>query len=136
MVGSVAFASDCTRSADETVKCTDSELMWQDDSNAGSTKRNWQDAISYCEGLTLAGHNDWRLPNRNELKSIVDYEKSSGAKIKNGFTNTSSNNYWSSTTSAHSTSHSHAWNVYFSDGFVGVDKKSYAYYVRCVRVGQ
>lgn len=34
---------------------------------------NWREALAYAEGLTLAGHDDWRLPNAKELQSIVDY---------------------------------------------------------------
>ena len=50
-----------------------SELVWQQ-SDDGKT-RNWEGALAYCEGLTLGGHNDWRLPNVKELQSIVDYSR-------------------------------------------------------------
>jgi hypothetical protein len=30
---------------------------------------HWQDAVSYCDALNLAGHDDWRLPNSGELFS-------------------------------------------------------------------
>ena len=48
-------------------------LMWQrtDDGKA----RDWPKALAYCEGLRLAGHDDWRLPNVRELQSIVDYRR-------------------------------------------------------------
>ncbi len=50
-----------------------SGLTWQrsDDGRA----RPWKDALAYCQGLTLAGHGDWRLPNVKELQSIVDYSR-------------------------------------------------------------
>ena len=49
-------------------------LTWtQDDSGKGL---NWADALNYCEGLELAGFDDWRLPNVKELQSIVDYSRS------------------------------------------------------------
>ena len=52
-------------------------LMWQkDDSGAG---KNWEDALSYAENLTLAGHDDWRLPNAKELQSIIDYTRAPDA---------------------------------------------------------
>jgi hypothetical protein len=31
----------------------------------------WEPAKAYCENLDYAGHNDWRLPNLTELKSLV-----------------------------------------------------------------
>lgn len=48
-------------------------LMWQQ-SDDGNT-RDWEDALSYAEGLSLGGHDDWRLPNPKELQSIVDYTR-------------------------------------------------------------
>jgi hypothetical protein len=49
-------------------------LMWQQaDSGEGVI---WQDALSYAEGLVLAQHDDWRLPNAKELQSILDYSRS------------------------------------------------------------
>ena len=32
--------------------------------------------MNYCESLTLAGQDDWRLPNAKELQYIVDYSRS------------------------------------------------------------
>lgn len=47
------------------------------DCSGGSvTTMNWAGAISICSGLSLAGKT-WRLPNINELKTIVDRNKSS-----------------------------------------------------------
>ena len=48
-------------------------LMWQqaDDGNT----RDWEDALSYAEGLSFAGYDDWRMPNAKELHSILDYTR-------------------------------------------------------------
>jgi len=48
------------------------QLVWQDNERQELTL---PDAIEYCEALSLGGHDDWRLPNINELFSIVDYTK-------------------------------------------------------------
>lgn len=40
---------------------------------------DWQPACDYCADLSYAGHSDWRLPNRRELISIVDYGRSDPA---------------------------------------------------------
>ena len=107
-------------------------LQWQDDysDNAGSIKQTtWTAAIDYCEALSLDG-GGWRLPNKKELLSIVDYNHYSPS-INTVFTNTSSSYYWSATTHAASTSV--AWVVYFSNGYTTYDTKSANRYVRCVR---
>lgn len=49
-------------------------LMWQQTDSMDTY--NWEDALSYAEDLSLAGYDDWRLPNAKELQSIVDYTKS------------------------------------------------------------
>ncbi len=48
-------------------------LMWQQADDG--TTHNWENALSYCEDLTLANHSDWRLPNAKELHSILDYNR-------------------------------------------------------------
>ncbi len=59
---------------DGTVSDRATGLMWQQaDDKKG---RDWEDALAYAEGLRLAGHTDWRLPNTKELQSIVDYSRS------------------------------------------------------------
>lgn len=49
-------------------------LMWQK-ADAGR-RMDWEDALAYAEGLTLAGHDDWHLPDAKQLQSIVDYTRS------------------------------------------------------------
>ncbi|MGD8456142.1 MAG: DUF1566 domain-containing protein [Anaerolineales bacterium] len=86
-------------------------LVWQQgDSGEGM---GWGDALNYCESLTLAGQDDWRLPNAKELQYIVDYERgpdaSNSAAIDPIFSASSIVNeagqtdypfYWTSTTHA------------------------------------
>ncbi len=57
-------------------------LEWQ--KTPPSTNLTWQDALDYCDGLTLAGHDDWRLPTRVEMASIVDFTQGP-ALDKTGF---------------------------------------------------
>ncbi len=130
----VSTYAQCTRNSNETVSCDVSKLMWQDNSEAKTVKKNWSDAIKYCEDLSFAGYSDWRLPNKNELLSIVDrtkYEPSINGAFKNI---TTSYDYWSSTTYASYTSY--AWDVLFSDGSTDYNYEYISRYVRCVRAGQ
>jgi len=116
---------------DGTVTDTTTGLMWQQET---SEKMTWESAISYCETLTLAGYDDWRMPNINELQSIVDYSKSSPSIDTTYFPDTVSSDYWSSTTLAYGSSD--AWRVLFVLGNVYNNDKSASYYVRAVRAGQ
>jgi len=49
-------------------------LVWQQSDS--STPMNWEAALAYCEELTVAGCDDWRLANTKELQSLVDYTRS------------------------------------------------------------
>ena len=107
------------------------KLQWQDDA-VGSTM-TWQSAIDHCEALVLDTHEDWRLPNKNELISIVDYSKNNSS-IDSHFQNIISSYYWSSTSYARYTNN--AWYVYFGNGYTYYNNKNDSNYVRCVRAGQ
>jgi hypothetical protein len=138
---SVLSLADMSRDAVGIVTDSATGLQWQDDysDNGDVIKRaNWKDAIGYCNELSLGGHNDWRLPNINELLSIVDYTKYNPA-IDDSFQNVTPNrwkNYWSSTTIVNYPSH--AWDVDFRNGYNSFNDKSASYtsVVRCVRSGQ
>ena len=121
------FSRDNTK---EVVTDSATGLMWQDDAAAKTGGKIWADAIDYCEGLSLGGYNDWHLPNRNELKSIVDRSRYNPS-IDPTFQNVDSNSYWSSTTDASGTSG--AWAVRFYYGYDRWGDKTHLGYVRCVR---
>ena len=55
---------------DGTITDTDTGLMW---AQAPGAALNWTAALTYAEGLSLAGYTDWRLPNIKELQSLTDY---------------------------------------------------------------
>ena len=134
-VSSIINAGGLNRS-NGVVSDSATNLEWQDDysDNGGTIKQTtWSDAISYCETLSLDGKNDWRLPNLNELTSLVDYTKHNPS-IDTIFQNTSSNYYWSST--SYSNNNVHAWFVRFYYGNQSNLNKNTNLYVRCVRAGQ
>jgi hypothetical protein len=68
-------------------------LVWQD--NLIPEKQNWENAINYCEELNLGGFNDWRLPNKRELFSIIDFGYA--RFVTPEFREKTSGNYWTST---------------------------------------
>ncbi|OQC20523.1 MAG: hypothetical protein BWX69_01719 [Planctomycetes bacterium ADurb.Bin069] len=118
-----------TDNGDRTVTDNCTGLMWQNETAPG--EYTWQDALKYCENLTLAGHSDWRLPNVRELQSFVNYGREDPS-IDPVFSAVSSW-YWSAST--YVSSPSFAWCVSFYSGSVGVDGKSSGNYVRAVRSG-
>lgn len=67
-------------------------LDWQE--SPSGTYTNSQ-AQSYCEGLSLGGYNDWRVPTRVELISIIDWTRSpttdAAFSPQGGYHNTGSN---------------------------------------------
>jgi hypothetical protein len=99
---------------DGTVVDSFTGLMWQRVPSA--TVGTWSSAISYCKNLTLAGHTDWRLPNMNELASMINYSYGSWGTSTAAWLNSSEtpfsnvqNLVWSSTTYAGDTSQ--AWGI-------------------------
>lgn len=94
----------------------------------------WQAALQHAEEAVFAGRSDWRLPNKNELASLVEQRCDAPAINLRAFPNTPSSLFWSSSPDA---SHpNHAWNVYFGHGYVDYGYKDFASHVRLVRVGQ
>ncbi len=116
---------------DGTITDISTGLMWQQET-AGSLR--WTEALSHCENLILAGYDDWRLPNRNELQSLIDYNTCSPVIDTAVFPDTILHSYWSSTTQTHNNSAS-AWRVDFLQGWVPffTSEKSLYLRVRAVR---
>jgi hypothetical protein len=110
-------------------------LMWAKNANLYEGQRTWEQALEFAYGLTLCGHSDWRLPNVNELQSVMDRDRSNLALWLNGkgFTNMQSGYYWSSTTQASSTIR--AWVANLWAGHLGANNKNRPNYVWPVRSG-
>jgi hypothetical protein len=95
---------------------------------------SWQGALQSARDFEHAGFNDWRLPNKNELESIVEERCSAPAINTNVFPGTPSAHYWSS--SPYAGLSSGAWNVDFGFGSVNASVKTGSIFVRLVRGGQ
>ena len=118
-------------------------LIWMKDAGVLGTK-NLAAALTTANGLahgsggltdgSQAG--DWRLPNVQELQSLIDYGRSAPAlPAGHQFTGvTWQNRYWSST-SENGSLPNLAWWVGFDLGFAGTDAKSSNYLLWCVRGG-
>jgi Protein of unknown function (DUF1566) len=149
-------AQSYTDNGNGTITDDKTGLMWEKLSDDGSihdlhNTYTWQGAftskIAALNVGSFAGHSDWRLPNVNELQSLVDYRHVAPA-IDSAFNTctanctiltgscTQSSSYWSSTSFQNDPSK--ALDVYFSGSSVLVtvaDDKTLLAYVRAVRGG-
>lgn len=125
-----ASGQEFVDNGDGTVTDTETGLMWK---KTTASNRTWEEALTYCETLTLAGYSDWRLPNRIELQSLVDYNRITPSIDTDYFPDTKpQSRYWSSTSDIYSGG---AWYVDLYHCFV-VSEKAESYDVRAVRGGQ
>ncbi len=132
MLGMTALMADFVKKGDTVVDST-SGLVWQDNSVVESREVLYGEAIDYCKALSLAGHDDWRLPTVHELQSIVDLTRYEPA-IQRGFHFVALESYWSST--LYADDKKRAWDVNFISGSTEHNRHSYDFYVRCVRGGK
>ena len=127
-----------SRDSNGVVTDSKSRLEWQNDDTdyvkfSARFSKFWEEALIYCEELTLGGQDDWRLPNIIELESIVDDTKDSPA-VNSAFVSIDGK-YWSSTTVAISDLFS-AWCVDFFHGFSYFYDKADKKNIMCVRGGE
>ncbi len=130
--------------------------MWQ---NPPSQKRfTWDKAVAYCEELTLGGYDDWRLPDRDELRGLGNrelyryksydgwekwFESHKGERLKNAkgdfhfirreFLEGMPTLSWFWSSSIYKNDSSNAWFVYFKYGNVYWSNLTDEFYVLCVR---
>ena len=147
---------------DGTVTDTQTGLMWMrpcvgqrwenDQVTGGAAGMNWAAAMQQ-KGNGFAGYRDWRLPNIDELKTLVycssgkrkqfdeygwgggclgDYQLPTIDMV--AFPNTPETWFWSSSPNASPAGS--AWGVNFNDGHVNYDGKGGSLRVRLVRAGQ
>ena len=87
----------------ETVIDTRTGLMWTTNATLFEFPMTWQEALASIQeqnARDLYGHNNWRLPNRKELFSLVDAKESfPPLQFGHPFVNVQPYAYWSSTTS-------------------------------------
>lgn len=107
-------------------------LIWQQGENESMS---WDTALSFCNGLSLGGYSDWRLPNIKELESLTSETRNNPAIDTSFFAQATASAYLSSTTYMPEGSHWDMYYVNFNGGSVNTYGKSYSYNVRCVRGG-
>jgi hypothetical protein len=86
------------------VRDTLTGLVWSKNANPGEFPCTWPEALAAVRRLNREnwlGHADWRLPNRRELRSLMDYQaKKPALPPDHPFDNVFLHWYWTSTTAA------------------------------------
>ena len=129
-------------------------LHW---SNKSPIAMSWNDAVNYCKNLNEGGYSDWRLPNIDELRTLIQNhsgtqsggsckisakagklawrdrtDECDGRKNGGNFSKLGDTEWlWSS--SKRSDDLSYAWNVFFSNGEIIYSYNVTGTNFRCVR---
>ncbi|GAA4332686.1 hypothetical protein GCM10023144_23030 [Pigmentiphaga soli] len=148
LAGSAKVASDrFADNGDGTVTDKRTQLMWMQCSQGRSgtscgsgtaASVDWAGALSAAAAANGSaslgkGYTDWRLPNRNELASLVEYACRAPAINQTYFPSTVLASYWSSSPVLPISGS--AWYVNFVDGDVGPATTDGPRAVRLVRAG-
>jgi hypothetical protein len=103
-------------------------LFWRKEADLSGGKATWKEALGAVEELNRSGKEGtgWRLPNVNELESLVDASTHSPALPAGHPFRDVREAYWSSTTSMFEPDW--AWALYLTKGAVGVGQKRGAHF--------
>ena len=130
---------------DQTITDNLTGLIWTQNGNAPGpagcspkVDKTWQQALDYVTCLNTNNyleHNDWRLPNSEELSSLINNSEANTADWLNtqGFNHIQTDWYWAmhKYTYAHNTAV--AWMINLKDGYVSGNNKNNYNYVWPVR---
>jgi hypothetical protein len=98
----------------ETVVDRLTDLTWSRRANPAVFPMAWQEALDFIAEMNAAqalGHADWRLPNRRELHSLMDYQtKKPALPAHHPFLDVFLGWYWTSTTAA--INPRYAWHIH------------------------
>lgn len=108
-----------------TIRDKSTGLMWKkcvqglsgaDCMTGTAIKKSWKDALQNASSETFARHIDWRLPNKNELFSIVESRCANPSINENIFPNVGSVYHWTSTPVYEHDTAEKAIRIYFANG--------------------
>ena len=123
----------------EAVRDNETGLVWEKAPDPGSHFWIHGEAVLTCINKVVGGRKGWRLPSVQELTSLVDPSVSSpGPTLPSGhpfvFNVQPPYQFWTATSYA-DTPTQYAWDVRFENGNIGVNLKTSADPVWCVRGG-
>ena len=129
---------DLTDNGDGTVSDNLTSLIWEQKTEGNEPDNfTYDDALAYCDDLTLAGNSDWRVSTREEYSTILNYADVSPSLDTDYFpyflsTGTNPAYYW--TSSEYFDDTSQVWVLRLAFGLFDKRLKTPDIYrVRCVR---
>lgn len=87
----------------------------------------YQDSLKYCQNLALGGFKDWRVPSRQELRTVIDHEAAENihrVAFHSAFIQVTAWNYWTS---------EKQMTINFQNSYIEHLKPDRKAYVKCVR---
>lgn len=104
--------------------------------DGSATRFTWDAALAAAEQADYAGTEDWRLPNKKELASLIEFGCFAPAVNSSVFPATFTDSaYWTSTPLPPGFSPAAAWMVDFAQGSFTSSARTAELHVRLVRAG-
>ncbi|RHX94256.1 fimbrial protein FimH [Leptospira yasudae] len=129
-----------TDNGDQTVTDPNTGLLWaqcQDGTSGlacalgGANLLDWNQALNACNVMNFAARNDWRLPNVNELQSIINFNQGFAPVVPNIiFPGIAAGLFWTSTTFDNNKDRAHI--VDLGSGQIATNDKASTLNVLCV----
>lgn len=128
LFASTSFAESLKVRGDGTVLDQQTGLIWQ---QADSGRMPWLEAVRYCNQLDLANSRGWRLPFRDELKTLVNAIGAGKFLDLKSFPEAQAEVYWS--LSREEQQPDQVWGVSFADGKEYMfDRNNFNFQARCL----
>ncbi len=113
---------------DGTVMDSRSGLIWQKEA---SGKMPWLEGVRFCNQLDLAGMRGWRLPFKDELKTLLKVTGEAPHIDRRAFPKAGAEVYWS--LSREEQQPDQVWGISFADGKPYMfDRKNFNFQARCM----
>ncbi len=129
LAANVVIAGDYLDNGNGTITDKKTNLTWQ---KGEQGIMRWEIARKFCDNMKLAGYDDWRMPSKKELISLVERNMFNPCIDRRFFPDTKPSDYWTTSQGTVSIG-SAAWLINFGYGDSHYFNKSNEYMVRCVR---
>ncbi len=107
------------------------QLIWTRNSCPSEYPLSWKEGLAFVEQMNRDakyGRNDWRMPNRRELRSLIDHSTKKPALTRgHPFQNVFLGWFWTATTA--SIAPAYAWHVHLEGGRMFYGKKDGYFWV-------